>query len=78
VDRPFAFDCANEHLFCATEHYTNKRKEYDLPVAANNAMPNRSVTAEITDRKENRITFAYSADTSTRPFAYNVQEWKEY
>ncbi|PVU64922.1 hypothetical protein C9E85_15590 [Plesiomonas shigelloides] len=73
----FAFDCANKHLFRATEHYTNKRKEYDLPVAANNAMPNLSVTAQITDGKENGITFAYAAETATRPFAYNVQEWKE-
>ena len=41
-------------------------------------MPKLSVAAEPTDWKENGITFAYTADTSTRPFANIVQEWKEY
>ena len=41
-------------------------------------MPKLSVAAEPADGKENRITFAYTEETSTRPFANNVQEWKEY
>ncbi|WP_435134529.1 hypothetical protein [Plesiomonas shigelloides] len=53
-------------------------KEYDFAVVAKLAMPKLSVAAEPTDWKENRITFAYTADTSTRPRTYNVQVWKEY
>ena len=41
-------------------------------------MPKLPVAVEPADGKENRITFAYTADTSTRPFTYNVQDWKEY
>ncbi|WP_337167836.1 hypothetical protein [Vibrio parahaemolyticus] len=41
-------------------------------------MPKLSVAAEPADWKENRITFAYTADTSTRPLTNNVQDWKEY
>ena len=41
-------------------------------------MPKLPVTPEPTYRKENGTTFSYAAETSTRPFAYNAQEWKEY
>ena len=41
-------------------------------------MPILSATAEPTDGKESRITFAYTAETATRSFANYVQEWKEY
>ncbi|MFL1801226.1 hypothetical protein ACJW8F_07520 [Plesiomonas shigelloides] len=76
--RPFAFNCAKERWFRAAKHHANKRKEYDFAVVAKLAMPKLSVAAEPTDWKENGISFAYTADTSTRPFANIVQEWKEY
>ncbi|MGL4857090.1 MAG: hypothetical protein ACRDDP_12590 [Plesiomonas sp.] len=41
-------------------------------------MPNLPVAAELTDWKENGITFAYSTETATLPFTDNIQEWKEY
>ena len=41
-------------------------------------MPALTATAEPTDRKESRITFAYTAETATRSFANYVQEWNEY
>ena len=41
-------------------------------------MPKLSVAAEPADGKENRITFAYTADSSTRPLTNNAQDWKEY
>ena len=41
-------------------------------------MPKLSVAAELADWKENGITLAYTADTSTLPFTNNIQEWKEY
>ncbi|MEJ8680038.1 hypothetical protein P0C22_15975, partial [Plesiomonas shigelloides] len=40
--------------------------------------PHTMLTAEPTDGKESRITFAYTAETATRSFANYVQEWKEY
>ncbi|EON90511.1 hypothetical protein [Plesiomonas shigelloides] len=41
-------------------------------------MPKLLVAAEPTDWKEDGITFAYTAETSTRSFANYVQEWNEY
>ena len=41
-------------------------------------MPKLPVTAEPTDWKENGITLTYAAETATRAFANDVQEWKEY
>ena len=41
-------------------------------------MPDQPVTVEPTDWNENGITFAYAAETSTRPFTNNIQEWKEF
>ncbi|MFL1916792.1 hypothetical protein ACJW8B_15555 [Plesiomonas shigelloides] len=41
-------------------------------------MPKLSVAAEPADWKENRIAFAYTADSSTLPLTYNAQDWKEY
>ena len=78
VARPFAFNCAKELWFRAAKHHVNKRKEYDFAVVAKLAMPKLSVAAEPADWQENRITFAYTADTSTLPLTYNAQDWKEY
>ena len=72
------------HLLCkkhwlrAAKHHVNKRKKYDFAVVANLTIPKLPVTVEPADGKENRITFAYTVETSTRAFANNVQEWKEY
>ena len=41
-------------------------------------MPKLPVTAEPADWKENGITLTYAAETATRAFANDVQEWKEY
>ena len=41
-------------------------------------MPKLADAAEPTDGKESRITFAYTAETTTHSFANYVQEWKEY
>ena len=41
-------------------------------------MPDLPATAEPTDVKESRITFAYNAETATRSFANYIQEWNEY
>ena len=41
-------------------------------------MPDHSATAVPTDGKESWITFAYTAETSTRSFANSVQESKEH
>ena len=78
VTRTFDFDSAKERRFQAAGRNAHKRKEYDFSVIANHAMPDRPVTAKPSDWNENGITFAYAAETSTRPFTNNVQEWKEY
>ena len=78
VTRTFDFDSAKKRRFRAAGHNAHKRKEYDFSVTANHSMPDRPVTAELTDRNENGITFAYTAEISTQPFTNNVQEWKEY
>ena len=41
-------------------------------------MPKLPVTAEPADWKENGITLTYAAEASTRAFANDVQEWKEF
>ena len=67
-----------KHWFRAAKHHANQRKEYDFTVVANLTIPKLPVAVGPADGKENRITFAYTIETSTRPFANNVQEWKEY
>ena len=78
VTRTLDFDSAKKRRFRAAGRNAHKRKEYDFSVTAKHAMPDRPVTVEHTDWNENGITFAYAAETSTRPFTNNVQEWKEY
>ena len=76
MTRSFATYCAKERSFRAAKDHANQRKEYDFAVVANLTIPKLPVAVEPADGKENRITFAYTVETSTRPFANNVRNGK--